>query len=305
MTKDKGIESADREKADNGLNLKTARESLGLTLQDIFLQTRISVTNLEAIESLDFQSLPAPVYTRTFIKTYAKVVGLDEKGLLSRYERYIEIQKAPVQPREKDAKKPLVRFTAKQYRILLLGLFVMVVLSVILFTCLSHKSDVDISHNPLDVPATQKQQEPVPAVTEPATPPVSSAVSVAGTVVNAETPGLSPAQPVPSPREETVSPKTALAPPAAPVTGQPQGVPPSPSPYHLSIEAREVTWLQIKADREPPYQVLLRPGEKIDRNASTSFTVDIGNAGGVDVLFQGKSLGSLGKAGDVVHLKLP
>ena len=304
MTKEKGIAAADREKEDDNLNLKAARESLGLTLQDIFLQTRISVTNLEAIESLDFQSLPASVYTRTFIKTYAKVVGLDEKGLLSRYERYIEIQKAPVQAREKEAEKRLARLTVKQYRILLSGLFVMVVLSVILYTCLYHKSDEDISYKPLDVPATQKQQSPVAAVTEPAAPPVSEAVTGAGTGVNRGTPAPSPQQ-APSPREEKMSPKQGDAQRAAQMTARLPEASPASSSYHLSIEAREVTWLQIKADQDQPYQVLLRPGEKIDRKASASFLVDIGNAGGVDVLFQGKSLGSLGKTGDVVHLKLP
>jgi hypothetical protein len=33
--------------------------------------------------------------------------------------------------------------------------------------------------------------------------------------------------------------------------------------------------------------------------------IDVGNAGGIDIDFQGKSLGNLGKQGEVVHLKLP
>ncbi|OIP88443.1 MAG: hypothetical protein AUK24_07980 [Syntrophaceae bacterium CG2_30_49_12] len=74
--------------------------------------------------------------------------------------------------------------------------------------------------------------------------------------------------------------------------------------YHLSIEAKELTWLRIGEGQNSPYEVLLQPGKKIERRAP-SFVIDIGNAGGVNVKFQGSPLSSLGKPGQVVHLKLP
>jgi cytoskeleton protein RodZ len=74
---------------------------------------------------------------------------------------------------------------------------------------------------------------------------------------------------------------------------------------HLVIEARESSWLRITEGRTPAYQVLLKPGEKIERTASDFFLLDIGNAGGVNLIFQGKPLGSLGKQGQVIHLRLP
>jgi cytoskeleton protein RodZ len=73
----------------------------------------------------------------------------------------------------------------------------------------------------------------------------------------------------------------------------------------LTIEATDQTWLKIAVDDDRPYEILLKPGEKIYREASEKFTIDIGNAGGVNILFQGKSLGVLGKRGDVIHLTLP
>ncbi|MCX7981297.1 MAG: DUF4115 domain-containing protein [Syntrophales bacterium] len=73
----------------------------------------------------------------------------------------------------------------------------------------------------------------------------------------------------------------------------------------LRIDAHEPTWIRIKADDEPPTEVMLRPGEAIERTASISISLDIGNAGGVDVKFQDKSLGKLGKSGEVVRLKFP
>jgi hypothetical protein len=74
--------------------------------------------------------------------------------------------------------------------------------------------------------------------------------------------------------------------------------------YQIIMAARDLTWLRVTTDNKPPYEVLLQPGEKIERYAS-HLVIDIGNAGGIDITFQGKSLGNLGERGQVVHLKLP
>jgi cytoskeleton protein RodZ len=75
--------------------------------------------------------------------------------------------------------------------------------------------------------------------------------------------------------------------------------------YHLVIEARELTWIRITEDRNPSYQALLKPGDKIERMASDYFQLDIGNAGGINLTFQGKPLGSIGKQGQIIHMRLP
>ncbi|MDI6776707.1 MAG: DUF4115 domain-containing protein [Syntrophales bacterium] len=74
--------------------------------------------------------------------------------------------------------------------------------------------------------------------------------------------------------------------------------------YHLNIEATDLTWLRIREGQGSPYEVLLQPGEKIERIAP-SFTIDVGNAGGINVEFEGTPLASLGGPGQVVHLRLP
>jgi cytoskeletal protein RodZ len=74
--------------------------------------------------------------------------------------------------------------------------------------------------------------------------------------------------------------------------------------YKLVITARDDTWLRITKDQETPREFLLRRGDKIEEEASF-FILDIGNAGGVNLEFQGKSMGNLGDLGQVIHLKLP
>jgi cytoskeletal protein RodZ len=103
-------------------------------------------------------------------------------------------------------------------------------------------------------------------------------------------------QPPPMPSTPPPSP-----PPAAPVEAPPT----EKKELQIKIIAQEDTWLRITADDESPLEVLLKPGEKIERTALNQLTVDIGNAGGIEVIFQGKSLGKLGKSGEVVHLKFP
>jgi len=63
--------------------------------------------------------------------------------------------------------------------------------------------------------------------------------------------------------------------------------------------------VKVREDQNQPEQMTLTAGEKLERYASESFTIDIGNAGGIDIIFQGKSMGNIGKPGQVVHLRLP
>ena len=72
----------------------------------------------------------------------------------------------------------------------------------------------------------------------------------------------------------------------------------------LVVQATEETWIRIQDDNKEAFQVLLRAGEKITHKAAR-FNVDLGNAGGVRIAFNGKNIENLGKSGQVIHLRLP
>ncbi|MDD2310853.1 MAG: DUF4115 domain-containing protein, partial [Desulfuromonadaceae bacterium] len=95
------------------------------------------------------------------------------------------------------------------------------------------------------------------------------------------------------------------APPPAMVVPKETTQTPSNSPLNLHIEATDDTWLKITEDRNPPYQITLKKGYTLNRKARESFVIDVGNAAGVNITFLGKSLGNLGRKGQVVHLRLP
>lgn len=59
-----------------GRALRTARERLGMSLEDVAGVTRIAVRHLLALEECRFDGFAAPVYALGFARNYARAVGL-------------------------------------------------------------------------------------------------------------------------------------------------------------------------------------------------------------------------------------
>lgn len=70
-----------------GNTLKQAREARELPLQEIEWATKIKGSYLEALEAEDFDSLPAPVYARGFLRAYARYLDLDPEPLIAEYNQ--------------------------------------------------------------------------------------------------------------------------------------------------------------------------------------------------------------------------
>lgn len=64
-----------------GARLLRAREAAGMTRAQLSAVTRIPERSLIAIEASDFAALPGRTYAVGFSRTYARAVGLDEKGI--------------------------------------------------------------------------------------------------------------------------------------------------------------------------------------------------------------------------------
>lgn len=61
--------------------LVAARDALGLTSDDIAARTRINKRHVVALEQGDFSTLPGRPYVLGFVRSYARVVGLNERDL--------------------------------------------------------------------------------------------------------------------------------------------------------------------------------------------------------------------------------
>ena len=63
--------------------LRQARRDRAISLADAARDTHINHDYLEALESEHYEVLPAPVYARGFLRSYARHLGLDEEAALS------------------------------------------------------------------------------------------------------------------------------------------------------------------------------------------------------------------------------
>jgi hypothetical protein len=70
-----------------GALLREVREAWGLTVEAVAKRTRIMASQLTAIEREEFATLPARVYTRGFVMSYARELGLDADHAWRCFER--------------------------------------------------------------------------------------------------------------------------------------------------------------------------------------------------------------------------
>jgi cytoskeletal protein RodZ len=68
------------------LGVKIWRRQKGISLQSIAASTKLSVRQLEAIETGDFTRLPGGIYTTNYIRQYARAIEFDEADLLAFYK---------------------------------------------------------------------------------------------------------------------------------------------------------------------------------------------------------------------------
>jgi len=88
-----GISFNPDEELYRGKTLKQIRERIGIELQMISKETKISLKVLECIEEEAFENLPALVYLKGFLKGYAQSLGLDPQKVIEEYLRLIEESK--------------------------------------------------------------------------------------------------------------------------------------------------------------------------------------------------------------------
>ena len=65
-----------------GERLRETRQAKGLEIDQVAAETRIPLRHLESIEAGNFAALPSRTYAIGFTRTYARLLGLDEKETL-------------------------------------------------------------------------------------------------------------------------------------------------------------------------------------------------------------------------------
>jgi cytoskeleton protein RodZ len=260
-----------------GEELRHKREQKGVTLAEIAEATRIGTRFLKAIETDNFSILPGGIFTRSFIRAYAKHVGMNEDEAIALYlhqvaERSVEQQElqavpaitqvAPAEKVKKQQSPPLV--VAKQ---------------------------------PVRAAEPSRRFEPVALRQSPARTNWATIVIGAGIVIFIVLIVLAlvkqlnqgkgeSASPASSVAQNNAPPKSTQQPTSPAQSGsgpsQPEQPPPSLSqgqPLVVKLEAATGdSWVKYQVDDSKPITLILKQGESRDLPpAQSQVTVNYGN----------------------------
>ena len=113
--------------------LRLARTNQGLTLEELQKKTEIQLDMLNAMEADDFDQLPSPFYTRSFLRKYAWAVELDERIVLDAYDsgsmityEEVDVDEDELTGRRRSSKKHKTSFLPLFY-------FILFALSIVIF----------------------------------------------------------------------------------------------------------------------------------------------------------------------------
>jgi cytoskeletal protein RodZ len=167
-----------------GLELRQARERLGVSLRDIAARTKISVAALDALERNDFSRLPGGIFGRAFVRSYAIEIGLDPETTVATFVALLEesereaAARGAVRPEITDDDR---RFLERQRRAVL-GLRVgAVALVVVAAAVVVWQVRVFLQARGTAAPATT--DAPARAATLPTPPPAPSVLAASERIV--------------------------------------------------------------------------------------------------------------------------
>ena len=263
-----------------GEELRRERVVREIPLEEIAAATKISLRLLTALEKSDLSRLPAPTFTRGFIRAYARHIGIDPEEKVNAYLADLAggIPEAPV---AKSA-RPRARFW--RGRRSTAGMIVVGVAGVLLV--------LGLIANPQRV-----ARKPLAKVAPPAAPVAFHNVGVSS-------------EPTPVIQQDAATPASGaivpppVAAPAAHVASKPAAA--APGTVSLVLEFDDDSWTKLDADGRTVFSGLLRRGERKTFLAREGFRISLGNAGAVRVTVDGRELERLGQSGQVVRdLLLP
>lgn len=255
--------------ADFGAALRQARERRGVSLRQIADTTKISVPALDALERNDISRLPGGIFSRAFVRAYAREVGLDaEQTVRDFIEQFPgEGPLAAERPSKAWARdeRPIDRDnqTARAVgRVFGVILCIGIVVAYLAWSgrLASWRGGARRQVQPAE--ATPISPEPTPT---PASEPLAPAA------LPARDAGVAPA-----------------------AGGIPEGV------LRLALAPRGSCWVSVKADGKPIFSGLMNAGETREVDVRGVIWLTVGDAGVFDFSINGSAARSLGGPGQVV-----
>jgi cytoskeletal protein RodZ len=271
-----------------GRYLRAVRREKGIGLEKISRETRIGLETLNLIEQEDLSGLPAEVFAKGFIRSYAKAVGADADRAVAGYlQSLAKLQKS--EQSEADLDRLSNRFWP--HMMLAAGILIVVIAgSIFALSGLQEKKAQPVVSESPEVPPAAIPEKKAPQQTaadvKPAEPAAESTeIGSADTAVQ-----------IPTPPEIRAGDLT---------EGGDFEEAPAAVKQILEITAVAETWMKIVIDDEKTKEVTLNPGDRLALEASAGYDLLIGNAAGVRMQLNGEPIQLTGKSGQVRSLSLP
>ena len=81
-----------------GDRLRAARVENGMSIEDIAMRMHLSVGILKAIEENNFDDITAPIFVKGYLRAYARIVSLSEDEMIEQYLNYYSDEDPPISP---------------------------------------------------------------------------------------------------------------------------------------------------------------------------------------------------------------
>lgn len=270
-----------------GERLRREREMRGITLDEIAESTKISRRHLESLEKEDYDALPGGIFNRGFIRAYARYLGIDEEQAVADYTA------ASAEPAEPEPRFPVavpepdpqLNPRRSTLPLLLALLALVVVLAIFWARNRSHSENQEAASGTAS--ASTASNAP-PATRSPSPAPASAGASSASGAPSlvTSTGTLAPAAGTTSSSLNASSDPGGQSSPGA--TQTPERL------FLVVIKAKEEAWVSLTADGKNVIARTLSAGEQESFRAGKRMVITTGNAGGVEISFNGKDLGAIG-----------
>jgi cytoskeletal protein RodZ len=132
--------------------LRTARESQQLTIQQIAEITNVRADHIRAIEQGNYDVFSAPIYIRGFVRSYCKILKLDSGPVITQLNAELDrTDKFSEPPPLTDEPRTVVDFLTLQlskinWRKALIGVLILIVVVMVYGFVQSWRSDKDKDH---------------------------------------------------------------------------------------------------------------------------------------------------------------
>ena len=247
-----------------GDELRRERLAREISLEEISAATKISLRLLTALEASDLKRLPAPAFTRGFIRSYAQHIGIDAEEKICAYLAELARNSNGNAPMIVPGRRRFWRGRGTTAGMLVGGVTALLLLLGLIARPQRH--------------ATARMESPTPAR-------AARAVDLKNLTVSSE--------PTPAVRQPALAP--AAAPAAAPQGGAAETV------VSLVLEFDQDSWTKLDTDEGTVFSGLIRRGEVKRFESRGGFRITLGNAGGVRATVNGQAVQPLGRAGQVVR----